>query len=330
MSRQTSFNSAWLQEELFKPWLGTVEKDNHKARCIVCGLTFELSNMGKQALISHSKGKKHVKKMKYASKTKQQQQQLKSFFVPKSKGTQSTDTTQTEDLKVADPPTGIALASTSTTSATLTQCISRDDVLNAEVLWAIKTVMLHYSMNSSSNTGELFKMMFPDSQIAQKFSCGKTKCSYLITHGLASYFHDRMLASLKDGDVKYVISFDESLNRTQQQEQMDMIIHFWDNEKNKVCSRYFDSNFLGHTSAQDLLKSLQSLLTTLNPMGLIQLSMDGPSTNWKLLDELSEDQVNSDPELPELINVSSCGLHIIHGAFKRGAIATGWHIDNLL
>ena len=105
--------------------------------------------MGKQALINHSKGKKHVKKMKYASKTKQQLQQLKSFFVPKSKGTQSTDTTWTEDLKVADPPAGISLASTSTTSATLTHCISRDDVLNAEVLWAIKTVMLHYSMNSS-------------------------------------------------------------------------------------------------------------------------------------------------------------------------------------
>ena len=188
MSQQTSFSSAWLPEELFRPWLGTVEKDNQKARCIVCGLTFELSNMGKQALISHSKGKEHVKKMKYAIKMKQQQQQLKSFFVPKSKGTESTDTTWTEDLKVADPPTGIALASASTTSATLTQYISRDDILNAEVLWAIniKTVMSHYSMNSSSNTGELFKMMFPDSQIAQKFSCGKTKCSYLITHGLAS------------------------------------------------------------------------------------------------------------------------------------------------
>ena len=265
-----------------------MEKDNHKAGFIVCGLTFELSNMGKQALISHFKGKKPCQeKMKYTSKMKQQQQQLKSFFVPKSKGTQSTDTTQTEDLKVAYPPTGIALASI--TSATLTQCISRDDILNAEVLWAIKTVMSHYSMNSSSNTDELFKMMFPDGQIAQKFSCGKTKCSYLITHGLASYFHDRKLASLKDGDVKYVISFDESLNRTQQQEQMDVIICFWDNEKNKVCSRYFDSNLLGHTSAQDLPKSLHSLLMTLNPMGLIQLSMDGPSTNWKLLNELSED-----------------------------------------
>ena len=70
---------------------------------------------------------------------------------------------------------------------------------------------------------------------------------------------------------------------------MDVIIHFWDNEKNKMCRRYFDSNFLGHTSAQNLLKHVQSLLTTLNPMGLIQLSMDGPSTNWKLLAELSED-----------------------------------------
>ena len=97
-----------------------------------------------------------------------------------------------------------------------------------------------------------------------------------------------------------------------------------------MCSRYFDSNFLDHTSAQDLLKSLQSLLTTLNPTGLMEFSMDGPSTNWKLLDELSEDRVNSDPELPELINVGSCGLHMIHGAFKGGAIATGWHIDNLL
>ena len=58
--------------------------------------------------------------------------------------------------------------------------------------------------------------------------------------------------------------------------------------------------------------------------------MDGPSTNWKLYDELSKDRANSDPDLPELINVGSCGLHIIHGAFKRGAVATGWHIDNLL
>ena len=59
---------------------------------------------------------------------------------------------------------------------------------------------------------------------------------------------------LREGDVKYVISFDESLNKVQQLEQMDMIICFWDNQKNEVCSRYFDSRFLGHTTAGDSTK----------------------------------------------------------------------------
>ena len=122
--------------------------------------------MGKQALISQSKGKKHIEKMKYASKAKQEQPQLKSFFLPKStKDTTSTETARSEDLKVSDPSAGIAKASTSAPSTSLTQCISKDDVLTAEVLWAIKTVMSHFSMNNSANTSELFKTMFPDSQI---------------------------------------------------------------------------------------------------------------------------------------------------------------------
>ena len=58
--------------------------------------------------------------------------------------------------------------------------------------------------------------------------------------------------------MKYVISFDESLNKVQQLEQMDMIICFWEYQKNKVCSRYFESKFLGHTTGSDLLQSLKS------------------------------------------------------------------------
>ena len=78
------------------------------------------------------------------------------------------------------------------------------------------------------------------------------------------------------------------------------------------------------------LQSLKSSVTALNPAGLIQLSVDCPHTNWKLFEELTEDGNTSDPELPQPINTGSCGLHIIHGAFKTGAVARGWHIDNLL
>ena len=87
-----------------------------------------------------------------------------------------------------------------------------------------------------------------------------------------------------------------------------MIIHFLDNQENKVSSRYFESKFLGHTTASDLLQGLKSSVTALNPAGLIQLSMDDPSTNWKPFEELTEDRNITDPELPQLINTGSCGL----------------------
>ena len=31
-------------------------------------------------------------------------------------------------------------------------------------------------------------------------------------------------------------------------------------------------------------------------------------------------------ELPALINIGSCGLHVIHGAFKTGVEATNWNV----
>ena len=42
--------------------------------------------------------------------------------------------------------------------------------------------------NSCQNKNELFCNMLPDSNIAKNFACGKTKCSYLFTYGLAPYF----------------------------------------------------------------------------------------------------------------------------------------------
>ena len=221
MSRWTTLNPAWLQEDLFNPWLASMETDKHKARCTVCGINLGLSNMGKQALISHSKGKKHIDQMKLLSGVKHEQEQLKSFFVPKTKSDSSAEGTKNtghESLKVPNPPTETPSAetpSTGTGCVTITKCIVRDDVNNAEVLWAVKTVMSHFLADRSSNTGDLFGKMFPDIQIAQKFNCGKTKCTYLITHGLAPYFHNNMPSILREGDVKYVISFDESLNKVQ-------------------------------------------------------------------------------------------------------------------
>ena len=61
---------------------------------------------------------------------------------------------------------------------------------------------------------------------------------------------------------------------------------------------------------------------------MLQVSMDGPSTNWKGYDLLSK---KSDTDKKQsLFNLGSCSLHVMHGVLKTGAQATGWDIDALL
>jgi len=61
---------------------------------------------------------------------------------------------------------------------------------------ALKVANSHYSFKSSEDAGQLFKRMFPDSQIATQFGCGENKCAYLCSFGLAPYFKSLTLSNL--------------------------------------------------------------------------------------------------------------------------------------
>ena len=78
----------------------------------------------------------------------------------------------------------------------------------------------------------------------------------------------------------FTISFDESVSKDFQTEQMDIIVHYFCEDR--VVTQYFDSQFMEHTTASDL-QSLKCLLSKLNNRELLQMSMDGPRVNWKLL-----------------------------------------------
>ena len=71
-------------------------------------------------------------------------------------------------------------------------------------------------------------------------------------------------------------------------------------------------------------------MSALSEKNLVQLSMDGPKTNWKLFDHFVQRRKNIVPQMPTLLNLGSCSLHIVHGAFKTGAQATCWNIDAIL
>ena len=57
--------------------------------------------------------------------------------------------------------------------------------------------------------------------------------------------------------------------------------------------------------------------------------MDGPNVIWKMLDLMVEDR-NSNETYPKLLDVGSCALHVVHGAFRTGMKQTGWGIDQVL
>lgn len=96
----------------------------------------------------------------------------------------------------------------------------------------------------------------------------------------------------------------------------------------EVKTKYIGSEFLGHSSAADIVKKLTKMLSETGLRNLLQLSMDGPYVNWKVF-ELTQKEMNKQVD-KALLNVGSCGLHIVHNAFRDGAKATGWEIEHTL
>ena len=83
---------------------------------------------------------------------------------------------------------------------------------------------------------------------------------------------------------------------------------------------YLNSKFLGHAAALDIIHEFNEGIKELNKGQLLQISMDGPGVNWPFFREIQKHREQK--ELPQLINIGSCGLHIIHGAFQTGATTT--------
>jgi len=67
-----------------------------------------------------------------------------------------------------------------------------------------------------------------------------------------------------------------------------------------VSSRYLTSIFLQHAKATDLYEAQKSALSGTDLMGkIVQISMDGPKVNWKMLRQLKADRA-AIPDSPQL------------------------------
>ena len=156
---------------------------------------------------------------------------------------------------------------------------------DAEIRWTLKNVLSSFSFRSCNRLSVLFKAMFPDSTVAEKFSPQNGKCLYYLNHGIAPHFRSILVGEVQKSEY-YAASFDESQNSVIQMGQMDLVVNYWDDVLNRVCTWYLDSTFVGHSRSNDLLEHFLLGLQSLDKAKLIQVSMDGPNVNWAFFEEL--------------------------------------------
>ena len=86
--------------------------------------------------------------------------------------------------------------------------------------------------------------------------------------------------------------------------KMDLYIRFWNSNKNVVATRYYSSEFLGKSSANDICSHSKQCLGPLKKEKLLQISSDGSNLKLRFLKVLTEKRKYE--ELNQLIDLGTC------------------------
>ena len=121
-----------------------------------------------------------------------------------------------------------------------------------------------------------------------------------------SPFKETLIESIKSS-LSYSVSFDESLNHHLQEEQMNVQVRYWDPETVQAVTRYLASRFFRRPNANKIREEQHEGLKPLDEK-MIMLPMDGPNTNWEVLNKVKDHRNKND--LPQIMDVGSCGLHV--------------------
>ena len=248
----TKYNKAWEDAAKYPHFASWIQRANMDSqfRCKLCGgKDLNLGNMGQRALVSHLEGKKHaaiVSTMRSSSRLSLTG--TSSFSQP--------------EITIAGPTNTIETEEQVRITSVMERMVVPNQVTEAEIRWALKMVQGHASFKSCNHLSELFGVMFKDSEIATKFKLGPDKARYLICFGLAPFYMDTLIRRFFP--CKFTLSFDEAFNKINHQAQLDVHVTFYDFAKRMVVRRYYDSVFLGHTSAVDLSKAMKEGLENIN------------------------------------------------------------------
>ena len=185
-SQETNFSPQWLNQtdgnqHTISWWCRADAKDIHAGFCILCYKKVPCGNMGLIQLLQHATGKRH-KEIACTRFSKSS-----CYIAVQSKISEESASSSKQ---------GGGLKSKSVTNYVVTKS-HNDQVTTAEVLWALKLVENDMPFSSCNNIAALLNLVFPTDAVVKDFTCGATKATYNVRHGIAPYFKQLMLEDVR-------------------------------------------------------------------------------------------------------------------------------------
>ena len=185
---KTYYNLEWEDPQNypdFSSWISKGKDENYFSYKYCGGSSHRLGKMTMCALWKHTTYSKHQKNVANLKS------QVKISFTANKVSESCGSSNFTKLPNLAEP-----------TSATVQKQLFSNPVLlsavtKVEILFAMQSVMSHFTHNSCNDFPALFKLTFPDSEVASKVLPGRTKRGYVVNYGLALYLRGKLFDSLK-------------------------------------------------------------------------------------------------------------------------------------
>ena len=283
MPGNCQYKKAW--EDPF-PWISPVQSDKRSASCSICLKTFRIDNSGIGQVKSHARSHESGTKKNVAANWKNQR-----TFMHGEKGMAAMSTPK--KLNLTD----------------------KDKIKKAELIQALHIVDKNISFSSAKNDNARFKLMFPDSAIAQGYEQSDTKVQYVIKYALADHVKQGLIED--SNKIPYTFLFDETTT-SQVKKQYDGYIIYWSNKTGLIEHAYCGSLFVGHCKADDLVDHYKEFVRQygLDSKYLLHIGMDGPNVNFSFENKLTK--LLLEEHNTSFLKLGSCSLHPVHGAFEKG------------
>ena len=127
--------------------------------------------------------------------------------------------------------------------------------MKSEALWAMFVAKHNLPFLTSDHANKLFPKMFPDSELAKQFSCGRTKTTAIVKEGLAPQFLNKVTRELTN---PFSILMDESNDKTDK--SCIILVRMFDSSVGESHTRFLDMPVVNVGTAVNLFTALKSSL----------------------------------------------------------------------